>query len=40
VTIRVVRYQDRLPVVDAVVTGLHSELAAAGVSFGEGAANR
>ncbi len=37
VTIRVVRYQDRLPVVDAVVTALHSELAAAGVSFGEGA---
>jgi len=37
VTIRVVRYQDRLPVVDAVVTALHSELAAAGISFGEGA---
>jgi len=40
VTIRVVRYQDRLPVVDAVVTALHSELAAAGICFGEGAPAR
>lgn len=38
VTIRVIRYQDRLPVVDALVTSLHSELAAAGIGFGEGAA--
>lgn len=36
VTIRVVRYQDRLPVVDAVVTALHSEFAAVGIRFGEG----
>lgn len=40
VTIRVIRYQDRLPVVDALVTALHSEFAAAGVIFGEGAAAR
>ncbi len=36
VTIRVVRYQDRLPIVDAVVTALHSEFAAEGIRFGEG----
>jgi small-conductance mechanosensitive channel len=36
VTIRVTRYEDRLPVVSDLVERLHRELAAAGIEFGQG----